>query len=120
MKQMGQKQRQVANRLHQAVAEHISRGELRDLTGINPVLTATWISKDYTTAKLFFTLLDGADQTDEAEAILEEYGKSIRKKVAGQLKLKFVPQLKFFYDEHGTKAAYVDGIIERVSTDGEA
>lgn len=121
MKEMSQKQRQIANRLQHLVADQIAASRIRDLAGFTPVITATWMSKDYTTAKLFFSLLEKDMDVAEAEAVMAEFGQSIRKQVSRALGLKFVPTLKFYFDEHGIKASYVDGLIERVSKqDGEA
>ena len=57
------------------------------------------VSPDLKNAKVFFTVLNEKKRLNAIEIELNRKSKIFRKYLAGFLGIKFVPKLKFFYDD---------------------
>ena len=57
------------------------------------------VSTDLKNAKVFFTVINEKNPLNIIEIELNRKSKLFRKYLAGYLEIKFVPKLKFFYDD---------------------
>jgi ribosome-binding factor A len=102
----------VAQQILRELAELI-RHELKDPRLGFVTLTDVEVTRDYSHAKVFYTLLNG----DEAasQATLDRSAGFLRSELGRRIQLFTVPQLKFVYDrsvEHGT---HLSALIEQAA-----
>ena len=87
----------VADQIQRELAE-IIRTELKDPRVAMITLTGVEVTADYAHAKVFYTLMGGAEQRAETEAGLKQAGGFLRSQIARRIKLHSIPQLHFVYD----------------------
>jgi ribosome-binding factor A len=119
-----QRQLRVGEELRHALAWILERGDLRDpsLAGISVTVTEVRVSPDLRTATAFVTPLGGGD----AEAVVEAltHAKAfLRHRMAGTVKLRYVPELVFRADTSFDQASRIldlllDPAVARDLADG--
>jgi ribosome-binding factor A len=91
------------------------RYEVKDprLQGVS--LTAVDLTRDLSVARVYFSLLNPADDVAQAQAGLEKAAGFLRAKLGGAIKVRHVPELRFAHDdsaEHGMKISeLIDGAL---------
>ncbi len=95
-----QRQLRVAEMIRRTLAELLNRGDLYDpeLERMSITVSEVRISPDLKISSVFVLPL-GGEQKMEALNALKRNKYEIRKVVAKNLKLKYVPELKFMIDE---------------------
>jgi ribosome-binding factor A len=108
-----QRSDRVGDRLLEVIAELLRR-EIHDprLQWLN--LTGVKVSKDLRHAKVFFSLLGGGGDRQEALAGLKSAGGFIRARLGKKLDLRFVPTLEFLYDDSEEEARRIDALLDKV------
>lgn len=88
----------VADLIHQEICALLLK-EIQD-PRISPLLTITGVelSKDYKTAKVFFSLLEDESVKKETTRGLKSATGYIRKELARRLKLRHTPEINFISD----------------------
>ena len=99
-KEVSQRQLRVQELLRSALNEILIRGESKNPILDNILITITYVdvSPDLRNAKFYIVPSD----TNKIEIIIESFNESkkiIRKKIADRVKLKYVPEISFFFDE---------------------
>ena len=99
-KEVSQRQLRVQELLRSALNEILIRGESKNPILDNILITVTYVdvSPDLRNAKFYIVPSD----TNKIEIIIESFNESkkiIRKKIADKVKLKYVPEISFFFDE---------------------
>ena len=94
-----QRQLRVAEEIRHALAVILERGELRDpgLSGARVTVTEVRLSPDLRNATAFVMPLGGGD----VETVVAALGRArpfLRRRVAGAVQLKYVPDLHFIAD----------------------
>jgi ribosome-binding factor A len=87
----------VADQIQRELAE-IIRTELKDPRVAMITLTGVEVTADYAHAKVFYTLMGGAQERAATEAGLKQAGGFLRSQIARRIKLHSIPQLHFIYD----------------------
>ena len=87
----------VADQIQRELAE-ILRMELKDPRVAMITLTGVEVTPDYAHAKVYYTLLGGAEERSETEVGLKRAGGFLRSQLAHRIKLHSIPQLHFVYD----------------------
>ena len=120
-----QRQLRVGEELRHALAWILERGDLRDpaLAGISVTVTEVRASPDLRTAVVFVTPLGGGD-ADAVVATLTHARAFLRRKIAGTVKLRNVPQLIFRADGSFDEASRIlrllsDPEVARDLVDGD-
>jgi ribosome-binding factor A len=115
-----QRQQRVAELVRHALAEVLSRGDLRDDVLTSHVVTVPEVrmSPDLKLATAYVMPLGGRDEA-EVLAALERNKKHLRHEVATRVNLKFAPDLRFRRDDSFDEAARVEAILrsEKVQRD---
>tara|TARA_Y100000816_G_scaffold156764_1_gene111841 strand:+ start:408 stop:773 length:366 start_codon:yes stop_codon:yes gene_type:complete len=73
------------------------------------------VSHDLKNAKVFFTVLNEKQSLNFIEIELNRKSKIFRKYLAGFLEIKFVPKLKFFYDDTLLHEQKINKLISKIS-----
>ncbi|MEM7206701.1 MAG: 30S ribosome-binding factor RbfA [Pseudomonadota bacterium] len=81
--------------------------------GISSMLTisAVDVSRDLSIAKVYVTVLDEAKRESSMEALKRASG-FLRSQVATTLRMRSVPQLRFYYDESIERGQKLSGLID--------
>lgn len=115
-----QRQQRVAELVRHALAEVLSRGDLRDDALTKNVVTIPEVrmSPDLKLATAYVMPLGGRDEEAVLRA-LDRNRKVLRQEVARRVNLKFAPDLRFLRDESFDEAARIDALLrsERVARD---
>jgi ribosome-binding factor A len=101
----------IADQIQRDLSELI-RNELKDPRVGMITLTGVEVSNDYRHAKVFFTTLGGADIVAQTQQGLQRASGFLRSRLAGGLKLRIVPELRFVYDESVERGVRLSNLID--------
>ncbi|MBN1541217.1 30S ribosome-binding factor RbfA [candidate division KSB1 bacterium] len=103
----------VAALLQQMISEYL----LQD-SG-NPIfqrltITRTKLSRDLKHAVLYYSVLGDEELKTKMEQNLQESVKTIRMQVASKLDLRYVPEIRFFFDDSIEYAAHIEELLKKI------
>ena len=100
----------VATELTRAV-NHLLEAEVKDprLRGVR--ISAVEVSGDLSVAKLFYSTLDPDEDCAPIEAALGKAAGFLRGRVAREIRLRYMPELRFVHDEAARRGAEVSRIL---------
>ena len=75
------------------------------------------ISPDLKHAKVFFSVLNKKIPIDKIQIEMDNRAKSFRKYLGQELRIKFTPEVKFFYDETVSYTQKIDTIFQKLKSD---
>jgi len=102
----------------QRILSEVVRTDVRDPRLHGAIITAVDVSRDLSVAKVYFTALDPEQDGDELAAAFASAMKFIRGRLAQQLTVRHVPELRFRYDDTMARGEAMDRLIEdAVSSD---
>ena len=113
----GRRAEQVAAEVTELVSSLLLH-EIRDPRLAMVAITKVKVTADLGIARIFFTMLDRAGETEESRAAVEGLKKAasfMRRRVAEQLSLRHVPELVFAYDVGLDDARRIDSLLDRKS-----
>jgi len=96
----------------EAIAEILLR-EVKDPRVHNVTITAVVVSPDLKLAKVFFSTFRSEDK-ESALAGLQSATGYIKRQVAGHLRLRHTPELRFLFDETLEKANRLESLLRQV------
>ncbi len=100
---------QIQKELAQIVMREVKAGEFGMIT-INEVD----LSRDLSYAKVYFTQLhDDAELIKKAIALLNEQAPLIRSMMGSAMRLRIVPELKFFYDKSLSEGIRMTNLVNQ-------
>jgi len=98
--------------LIQKVLSNILNKNIRDPRLKMATITSVKVSRDLKQARIYFTTSGGIQKKgDTIEGFNSAHG-FIKRTLAHELDLKYMPHLKFFYDESIEYGAHIDELIE--------
>ena len=107
----------VGGQVQRVLAELIQKG-VSDPRLAQATITGVTLSRDLRIAKVYITTHGGA----EKQAILEGFESAkgfIKRELARELGLRYMPDLKFFYDGSFDYGAHIDRVLKSLQTDDE-
>ena len=89
------------------------RTEIRD-PRVSPMLTvaSVEVSRDLSVAKVYYSLLD-PEERKETQAALKRASGFLRRRLAQEMQIRSVPELRFHYDDSAEKGAAMSALIDR-------
>ena len=89
------------------------RAELRD-PRVSPMLTvsAVDVSRDLSVATVHYSVLDPAERED-TDAALKRAAGFLRRRLAQEMQIRSVPELRFRYDDSAERGAAMSALIDR-------
>ena len=99
------------------------RTEIRD-PRVSPMLTiaSVEVSRDLSVAKVWYSVLD-PDERADTQAALKRAAGFLRRRLAQEMQIRSVPELRFRYDDSAEKGAAMSALIDRAvatnTTEGE-
>ncbi len=106
------RQRKVADKIQQVVSIIIDR-EIKDPDKGFVTVTHVKISPDLRIASVYFTVLGDDVQKEKSSAALERAKNFIRGEMAPRLRLRNVPELRFFADDTQEYAQKIDALLKK-------
>jgi len=98
--------------LIQKVLSNILNKNIRDPRLKMATITSVKVSRDLKQARIYFTTSGGIQKKDDTiEGFNSAHG-FIKRTLAHELDLRYMPHLKFFYDESLEYGAHIDELIE--------
>lgn len=114
--------RRVGEQIQRELAELVQR-ELNDPRLGMVTISAVDVSRDLAVAKVYFTVLDSEHDVEQTHKGLTHAAGFLRRELGHRMKLRMVPELRFFYDssvEHGSRlTALIDQAISKDSGKNE-
>lgn len=113
-KQPTQRMLRVGEVIRRAVDECLRRGEVRDpdLERIMITVPEARMSPDLRLASVYVAPLGGGDG-EELARLLNGHSKLIRRRVARDMTLKYMPDIKFFADNRYDEASRIDSLLRQ-------
>lgn len=108
------RQRRVAELIHRELSLLLMR-EVRDPRLANVTITEVRVTPDLLIARVHFTVLGGSDQQQEALVALERANGFLRTQLAGQVRLRFAPELIFELDTSAEYGRHIDELLDQVA-----
>jgi len=106
----------IADQIQRELAQ-ILRSELKDPRVAMITLTDVEVSTDCTHAKVFYTMMGGAEQRAETEIGLRQACGFLRSQLARRIKLRSIPELHFAYDASVERGFELSRLIDQTLAD---
>jgi ribosome-binding factor A len=87
--------------------------DIKNDTARKAILTQVYCSRDLSSAKVYFTLLDESKKAEVMSALDSVKG-FIRGRLGKDMHIRQVPELRFVYDDSEKKARSMDELIDSV------
>jgi ribosome-binding factor A len=107
----------VAGQVQRVLAEIIQKG-VSDPRLAQATITGVNLSRDLRIAKVYFAM----HSETEKEAILEGFQSAkgfIKRELARELGLRYMPDLRFYYDGSFDYGAHINRVLKSLATDDE-
>lgn len=103
--------------LIQEVLSDILKKDVADPRLKLTTVTAVKMSADLKLARIYYTTSGGKQKIDAATQALHGAHGYIKKKLARQLGLRYMPELKFFYDDSFDYGSRIEELLKTVATE---
>lgn len=77
------------------------------------IISDVRVTKDISTAKVYFIILNKQYESQQIELILKKATGFLKKEMSNQLSLKKLPNLIFIYDTNEQEALYMNNLIDK-------
>src|SRR3990172_625306 len=104
--------RRVAELIRRELAMLIPR-ELDDPRAHEIKITGAEVSRDFSSARIYFSLLSGSVEAKQTTKSLNCAAGFLRHALMGRVTLRTVPVLRFYFDESVERGARIDSLIDR-------
>ena len=104
--------RRVAELIRRELAMLIPR-ELDDPHAHQITITGAEVSRDMSSARIYYSLLSGAAEAKQTTKSLNRAAGFLRHALMERVSLRSVPALRFYFDESVERGARIDSLIER-------
>jgi ribosome-binding factor A len=102
----------VAERVKEEIAVLISR-DVRDPRAAGAIVTRVEMTDDLKMARVYIRTLDGTGGDEVVEG-LSRASSMLRREVTNRVKLRYAPELRFFYDDRLDKVTRIEELLEEV------
>jgi ribosome-binding factor A len=101
----------ISSKIHQAITQLLTK-KISDPRIEMATISQVKMSADLRLASVYVTAFGDEEKIAETLAGFKKSKGFIKKHIAPQLGLKYMPDLRFFYDDSFDKAAKMDALIE--------
>lgn len=109
------RQKKLADQIKRQVSLIIDR-KLKDPRKGFITLTGVKLSRDLRIASIHYTILGNAEQHKKSQQALESAKSFIRSELAPNLKLRYTPELRFFYDDSLEYSEHIENLLKKIHT----
>lgn len=112
---------QVGEQIREHIAMMLIRGELSDPRLKNITVNSVRVSPDLQIAKVYYSVMGSDAERLAVDKGLKQASGFIRRSLGEALKMRYTPNINFFYDESIVRAARISELIENIKReDAEA
>ena len=90
---------------------------LKDPRVASVTLTGVQMSRDIGSARIYFTVSDESTERKNAEKGLKSAAPYIRRELGKIMQLRFVPEIRFYYDKSVGYGQKIDALLHQVQDD---
>ncbi|MBP5679412.1 MAG: 30S ribosome-binding factor RbfA [Bacilli bacterium] len=101
------------NHTYQEVISSILMKEIKDKDIKFVTITGVEVTKDYSYAKIYYTVLD-EEKKESTKKALEKASPFIRTKLAEKVEVRHTPELRFIYDNSISYGEHIDQLIREI------
>lgn len=101
----------------QQILSGILLKEIQDPRLEMATITAVKMSRDLKIARIYFTITGGTTKADEASKGFKSAAGFIKRTLAGELDLRYMPALSFFYDESFDYGERIEKVLKSIKKD---
>ena len=94
--------------------------EVRDPRLASITLTEVRVTPDLQIARVYYTVLGGADEVKAAASALQSASGYLRTQLAAQVRLRLAPELVFQLDESAEHGRRIDELLAQIAEDNES
>jgi ribosome-binding factor A len=105
--------------LIQEVLSDILKKEAADPRLAMATITGVKMSADLRIASIYFTISGGENKVSAAKNAFDRAHGFIKKKLARQLELRYMPELRFFHDGSFDYGSNIEKLLKSVTTENE-
>ena len=103
--------------LIQEVLSDLLKKNIRDPRLAMATVTRVKMSRDLKLARIYFSIYGGSNKSEAAAVGFESARGFIKRSLARRLSLRYMPDLKFFYDDSFDYSAHIEQLLNRIATD---
>ena len=107
------RQRKLADQIKEYVSQILDR-KIKDPRKGFVTITHVRVSGDLRIASIYYTVLGDQEQRELTQAALESAKNFIRGEMAPHLNLRFIPELRFFYDETQEYSEHIEDLLRKI------
>lgn len=107
------RQKKLADQIKKQVSLIIDR-KLKDPRKGFITLTGVKLSRDLRIASIYYTILGNEEQHKKSQQALESAKNFIRSELAPNLKLRYTPELRFFYDDSLEYSEHIENLLKKI------
>jgi ribosome-binding factor A len=112
MHKVSNRPRRVAELIRRELATLIPR-ELDDPHAHQITITGAEVSRDFSSARIYFSLLSGAAEAKQTVKSLNRAAGFLRHALMERVSLRTVPALRVYFDESVERGARIDSLIDQ-------
>ena len=102
--------------LIQKVLSELLKTDIHDPRLAMATITGVKMSRDLKLARIYFAIYGDRQKSEAAAQGFESARGFIKRSLARRLGLRYMPDLKFFYDESFEYGSQIDKLLEKIST----
>ena len=106
----------IGKKIQRGVSEYL-QSSLRDPRLHLVTITDVVMSADLSVARVYYSVNGGTRERNDARAGFRSASGYIRRSLAAALEMKYMPALKFTYDQSLDYGATVDRLLEEIKTE---
>jgi ribosome-binding factor A len=107
------RQKKLADQIKKQVSLIIDR-KLKDPRKGFITLTGVKLSRDLRIASIYYTILGDEEQHRKSQQVLESGKNFIRSELAPNIKLRYTPELRFFYDDSLEYSEHIENLLKKI------
>ena len=106
----------VCGHIHKVLSDVLLK-KIKDPRLKSATITDVKISRGLKIARIYFTTTGNKKSVEEAIEGFKSAIGYVKRTLAGQLGLRYMPELRFFYDESFDYGSHIDKILKEVKAD---
>jgi ribosome-binding factor A len=103
----------------QKVLSDILLKKIKDPRLEGATITGVKMSRDLKFARVYFVTSGGKESMEEAVQGFKSAFGYVKRKLAAQLGLRYMPELRFFYDDSFDYGSHIDNVLKAVKSENE-
>ena len=116
MKSESIRQRKLADLIKKELSQIIDR-KINDPRKGFITITNVKVSGDLRIASIYFTVLGDDEQIKQSQNALDSAKNFIRSELAPNIKLRYIPEIRFFYDQSFEYSQNIENLLKKIKSD---